>query len=208
MKFNSLKFFKKFQTYIKIISGLLILTLVSSCLTKYFWEKQYDEVLRQFLVSKNGAQTVIIGEKYHYIFDDNSRIIADLLLWKKRRFLYIDLENTYLKVDRNNNVTGHATIKTNTQLLKNEYDYLVSLGFAQSSYGILSIKLNLKGKRYLPKKGANFYGYNLNNQYKFKVNYEKNEAETAMAIAVTPITVAVDATLWIGNNILLAPFKN
>jgi hypothetical protein len=201
MKFN----YNKSKLF--LISLLIALTL-SSCLTKYFWDKKYKEIFRQFLVTQNGRQAVFIGEKYHYVFDDNSKLIANLLLWNVRHVLYIDLTKTYLKVDRNNHVSGYATIKTSKILLSRDFSYLQSLGFRQVSYGNLEIRLNLSGTRYLPRKGVKFYTYLLSQQYNLEIHTELDPEDKALAIAITPVTAAVDATLWIGNNILLAPFKN
>ena len=182
--------------------------LIASCaVTKSMWDKKYNETFRQFLVSKDGQYVVFLGKNYHYIFTDNLSAIKELLLWQNRNLLFINIEKTFLKLDLQNNVTGHAVIESFfNKLPRADYEFLRSLGFRSEDGNALSLKINLVGKRYLPRDDIGEYLPMLDRTYIVPVHYSSTFWSKVGKVALTPITVAADATILIGK-IVLQPFR-
>jgi hypothetical protein len=171
------------------------------------WDKKYNETFRQFLVSKDGQYVVFLGKNYHYIFTDNLSAIKELLLWQNRNLLFINIEKTFLKLDLQNNVTGHAVIESFfNKLPRADYEFLRSLGFRSEDGNALSLKINLVGKRYLPRDDIGEYLPMLDRTYIVPVHYSSTFWSKVGKVALTPITVAADATILIGK-IVLQPFR-
>jgi len=63
----------------KIIKYLIVLLVLSSCSisTKDMWshKERYHDKIHDFLVSDKENQIVFLGNKYHYIIDDDSKDI-------------------------------------------------------------------------------------------------------------------------------------
>ena len=66
------------------LSSLSLLS-VTGCVTKKLYETlethdtQYDETALSFLVTEDGSKLVVLGEKYHYIFDDIAPSLTHVL---------------------------------------------------------------------------------------------------------------------------------
>lgn len=192
----------------KFCSLIAAFLLLASCgLTKSMWDKKYDETFRQFLVSKDGQYVVFLGKNYHYIFTDNSSAIKELLLWPNRNCLFINVEKTFLKLDLKNNVTGHVVIESFfNRLPHDDYEFLRSLGFRSENGKALSMKINLVGKRYLPRDDLGKHLPELDRTYILPIRYSSTFWGNIGKVALTPITVAADATILIGE-IVLHPFR-
>lgn len=191
-----------YLTRFRFLVACLVLLVLASCnLTKSLWYgKNYEDKIRSFLVTSDGRQVVFIGEKYHYIFIDQSNMLKQLLLWKDRKSIYIDLNNSKIELDNLNNVKGYVIVRAiYSDLEVQKYSFLTRLGFVKGKDGSLSGVVYLSGKRYLPARNVRFYTSALNLEYKFKINYESNSIGKIGKVALTPITAAIDATLFIGK---------
>lgn len=73
---------------------LLIALLLSqvSCMTMKLWDKTYDETFSNFSVSPKGDLIALIGDRYHYVFTDNSGLLKDLFMWRDSHLLFIDVK--------------------------------------------------------------------------------------------------------------------
>lgn len=88
------------------------------------------------------------------------------------------------------------------------YQFLLSNGFrADEEKGVLKLRLKLTGKRYLPRYDLGTRIPRLSKNYIIPVYYEGNTFDKITQAALTPITVAADATILIGKTVLL-PFTN
>ncbi len=74
-----------------------------------FKDSSYMESFRGYFLSKRDNEIVFIGEKYHYIFKDESGHIAKLIKpeWKGK----IKISQIKLRVDRDNNVYGDVNLE-------------------------------------------------------------------------------------------------
>lgn len=195
--------------YFRLIFCLFLLINFTSCkLTNSLWNRSYHEKLHYFLATSDSKQIVFLAQNYHYVFNDNSGRLKSLLFWRNRGLLLIDFSQTQLKLHQDNSIEAHVVVRSLFKnLYSSDYSYLKSLGFIDKGEN-MEIVLHLKGKRYLPKSGVNYQIMPLNKEYDFQVSYDPTVKEKIAIVALTPITIAVDATLWLGGSVLLAPFKN
>lgn len=191
--------------FIKLICLISFLS-ISSCstYTKDLWTESYNEVFRNFLITKDGRSVVFIGSHYHYVFDDNSSILKDLLTWNGRNVLFIDAEETHLEVDEFNNVIGRVVIESFVNNLRPDQDvFLRSIGSRSEDGKALKVTLRLRGKRYMPQRNLSPYLPSLNRSYTIPVHYHYGPGKKMMKIALTPITVVADSIILLGHIVLL-----
>ena len=193
--------------YLRITLILLLLLQSSSCLTQKLWSNSYQDPVRNFLISNNGYYIIFLGQKYHYMFMDETGAMKELLKWRGRHLLFIDTKLTSLKVDRDNNVSGYATIESFFSNLRGDQRvFLESLGFRKQGVA-LALKVKLKGKRYLPRRDLGFAIPALNRKYIFDIKYTPNARKKIAMAALTPITVATDS-IYLFGRIVLHPFMD
>ena len=171
------------------------------------WNPYYEEKVGRFMLAQNGEFVAFLGKDYHYILDDNSGIIKGLLFSQYHYLMYIASNETYIKLSRTNDLVAYITIKLTTGNIDSiiESD-LANLGFEHNSDGVMSLKIQLEGKRYSA--GNNFpdeVAFPLNNKYSIKIYEDISSTKKVEKAMLTPITVTIDATLLIGK-ILLIPF--
>lgn len=184
---------------------LSLLTL-SSCVTQYLWgDNHYQENIDQFLVGADGRYVALVGEKYHYVFSDNTSKLKELLALNQRGVLRINVKKTYLKLGRNNNIRGHLVISGPFSILPPEDKRtLVLLGIEPDKNDDVTIELELTGKRYL----SRYLGHNAtaqsNSSYSITIYYKEQSSVTKDVgkAAITPIAVTLDAVLLIGKVVV------
>ncbi len=185
----------------------LLLFLQTSCVTKSLWTETYPETFQNFSVSQDGSRVALVGEKYHYVFSDNSGVLKALLTWPDRGLLFIDVSKTHLDVDLNNNVYGYATIESFlNQLRPQQTLFLTSVGFRSKDGSALFLRMPLRGRRYLPRNDLQVFLPRLNRPYVVDINHEQGVLRKAGNLALTPLTVTADSVLLLGK-IALIPFR-
>jgi hypothetical protein len=187
----------------------VILLSLTSCVTDFLWgARDYREEITQFYVGADGRYVVLMGVEYHYVFTDNSGTLRDILSLKQSGILGLG-SKTYFNLDENNNLEGEIILKGPFDLLPREDAIkLQVLGFLPDNNNNISIKLNLKGRRYSARYlGQQNTSQNLGNKYFVKVFYRKNTgfAEGVGKAAITPVAVTLDAALLIGK-VVIYPF--
>lgn len=194
-------------------AAFIIIFLLTSCVTRALWDETYKESFRNFLVSENGDHVVFLGKNYHYVFNDNSSLMDELLAWKYSGLLFINIEESYIKVDLANDVSGYVIIETfNNDLMREDENFLRALGFRynEEKYS-LQIKVKLSGKRYLPSAEFQGHGDKLRRTYIADIHQSAGFFKTAAKVAITPITLTADSLYVIGEIALMpfkAPFRN
>lgn len=187
--------------------AILIISNLTSC-TKKLWRKSYySENFKNFMTTKNGKKIIALGKKYHYVFEDDSRILIKLLSWENREKL--EIENYNFRISEFNKITGSITIKSkipkNSDEDLNEEDiyYLKKLDFI-SEDNILKKNIVLSGVRYYPKSGVNYDKMDPEiKEHKIKIELD-DYADKVKKIALTPITVLSDGVLIIAGTALFA----
>ena len=186
------------------LSLLFILLLNSSCITKFIWgDKSYNERIEQFYIGADGRYVVLIGTNYHYILSDNSLMLKEIFSLKQQGVLTIDLRKTHLKLDSNNDIEGDFVMHGPFSLLPEEdVAKLRFLGFVPDRNDEISIKIKLKGRRYV----ARYLGEVLtkfNTNHVIQIYYSDRSLTKGVGkAAITPIAVTLDAVLLIGRVVI------
>lgn len=187
-----------------IVFSIIFSLLFSGCATKELWSNEnYKESVETFLISKDKKQLVVIGKKYHYIFDLDDRL-KDILESEKRKKLKVFFQD--FQLISNENIQGKYALyyHTDRKELKNDEDYkwFESKGFKDSDdNSIFSDKLKyvligkLKGKRYNPDGVMIPNSKKFNQPYCVRIyeHYYKYDEDTRLKN--TPITVTVDSVV-------------
>lgn len=192
-----------------LIRALLLLSvfLTASCeLTWELWENSFEDEIEQFLSSDDGYYVIFLSKKYHYVFTDSSRVLKTLLSLERDKVVTLDLEKTYFKIDRPNNLRGNLAVKTfDLDLSGDQFRILYQLGFHKSEEeGALFLTIPVTGKIYLNSK--EFAGYQTSlESYGIKVKRHTNFLRVFEDIALTPLTLTADSLILL-KEIVLLPF--
>jgi hypothetical protein len=195
------------EFFVKFLFFTACLILISCNLTQSLWKGGYKEKFRQFLVSNDGRHIVFISKKYHYVFDDNSNLLQQLLVLDRDHVVTIDDEKTHIVVDRLDNLSSHITIKTfDLNLSEQQLDLLKFLGFKKlEEEGVLFLEVQLKGKRYPADKDSNSYFALLKEFYEIEIYRSPTLLGEVEKIVLTPVAVVADTVILFGK-IILFPF--
>ncbi len=182
------------------VSSLAVLS-ITGCLTAKLYgtrETQYDETALSFLVTEDGSELVVVGEKYHYIFDDISPSLRHVLGSPLRTVVTANL--TSFRVRRDNVVTGDYTLELSGQASDEERRSAIDAGFVAPE---LTLSGSLKGIRYSAK------GFpSLTETQRFNRPYivsitEESGANLPTKILLTPLAVTADGLIVLGLLILV-----
>jgi len=200
----------------KILNSFILLTWLllnlSSCketITQKIWSNNFfNEVFYEFLISRDGQFIVFLNNQYHYVFNDHLGKIKQLILWKKsRELLHINIDQTELNIDEDNNLLGNVVVDADiTNLNKNDLNLLRNIGFEKNN-DKMTIIFRVFGKRYSSTSQiANHVG-KLSAPYNIRVFYKLKTKQKIARASLTPITIMLDS-LYISGSILSFPFKD
>lgn len=80
---------------------------------------------------------IFFGEKFHYVFDDYSEVLENILSLEDRKFLFIDCEESLIEVDKNNKIHGFIVFDVFNEKLNPSFDlFLAELGFNKEEDGM------------------------------------------------------------------------
>jgi hypothetical protein len=194
-----------------IFLTITLLFLGSACsnsLTKKLWNDNfYNEIFYHFLISKDGQFVVFLNDQYHYVFNDNSGIIKKLLLWRNSKKLYINTEETILKISPNNQVQGIVKIDIDkSNISPADFTIINSLGFIanQETY---SLEFKVFGQRYQANKSVTNRLPRLSTQYNITIYRDLSTTQKITKASLSPLTIVLDA-IMISGKILTFPFNN
>ncbi len=191
----------------KLILSLALLLLVSCTLTQKLWHPKYEEKIEKFLVSQDGRYVVFLGNEYHYVLSDDRNIVKNLLFSPHRFLMFIDSENTSIKLSQSNDVEASIVVKISILSPEPELAHdLIVLGFNYESATELALRMKLYGTRYLARQNLSYGAGSLNHPYLIKVYKDVSADKKIGKVMLTPITLTIDATLLIGK-VLLFPFQ-
>ena len=166
------------------------------------WKKtQNEENLKNFYINKDGKKIVILGEKYHYVFNDESGELNNLLLWESKSKL--EIENYDLRISKFSKISGSITVKTkalkesNNKLSKKEKSFLKNSGFtnSDSNSAILRKKIDISGNRYTPKSLEKYnVASSLNQEQKLNIEVA-DYADKTKKIVLTPVAIVADSLM-------------
>ena len=188
---------------------LIFLVVLCSCtVTKFLWTKTYTETFSHFLVSRDGDYVIFLGKHYDYIFADDSDLVKEILKWKARNTLLINIERSHIAVNHNNELSGYVIIQAfASNLPEEEYIFLQALGFKKDDRGALSVKFNLSGKRYTSIGNSKIPLPALTHTYIMDIYETSGFFGNVGKITLTPLAITADTVLLVGK-VLIAPFRN
>ena len=186
------------------VSSLALLSL-HGCFTPKLYEKhetEYEETALSFLVTEDGSKVVVLGKSYHYIFNDITPSLKQILTSPLRKVVAADLSNFYVR--RDNVVTGDYTVSLVAEASDEDRRSAVDAGFVTPG---LTLSGHLEGRRYSaenfppPAKTQEF-----TRPYVVTIREQESSSRLAGKILLTPIAVAADGVLILGGLALLLIF--
>jgi hypothetical protein len=140
-----------------------------------------------------------VGRSYHYIFNDITPSLKQILTSPLRRVVAASLSNFYVR--RNNVVTGEYTISLVSDASDEERRMAIDAGFVTPE---LTLSGHVEGTRYsaegfpsLPKTQE------FTHPYVVSIREQDSSSRLAGKILLTPITVAADGILILGGVALV-----
>jgi hypothetical protein len=201
------------------ISTFLLLVWFSSigCVTKAVWEDKhtstpYNETILAFYTDAKTNNIAFIGEKFHYIFDKQTKEFIELL--KNKDFLNLKKENLRINasVSQSDIQTDISVTFDLDKINKKQNLWLTSHNYREvmippPPHSQIGVKVYMKhyhinGKRYLVDSKVNAVAYRLKRAIGIRIMEHKVEkGNLAKKIALTPLSVTADA---VGSAIVLA----
>ncbi|HEY9051537.1 MAG TPA: hypothetical protein VIQ03_08345, partial [Gammaproteobacteria bacterium] len=155
----------------------------------------------------NSNSLVVIGEKYHYIFQVDKNLVR---IFKASRSISFAPIFFAFYVDKDNKVSGSFVLKVESATLTNdEMSLLTGLGFRDikvSKNAELRYDAAIKGQRYVVSDSFNNIE-KFEHTYQIKVFVPYSDDELAAKAVLSPVTVATDAMLVIPLGILHGVFQ-
>lgn len=203
----------------KLIKIILIfsISLNTACeglspqLTKKLWKnKTESEQIKNILISEDGKSLAMIGDRFHYIFKNESGLIKRI--FDKKEVLKPEVINnprytkpTFLLKD-NGEVETFITIRVENneearfQGLKEKYGFKeividVSTKKRVKLLNYLEGSIKLEGEFYQPDRKVNYDSLpsKLSRKYDVLLKYEHGLMKKMYSVPLTPITVVTDA---------------
>jgi len=181
-----------------LISGAMgAAGLLTGCVTRaLFQNREYREDISSVLISQDGKKLVVIGKRYHYIFDAPRAIVQTL-----RASFHPFVSGAFGKfyVDSGGQTSGrYRLVLSSSALEKDRADALAAGYKAMEGSSHLSFDGELRGVRYsagdvrLPATAEK-----LNKTYRVIISAEYSTVQKAARSLLTPVTVAMDGVLLI-----------
>jgi hypothetical protein len=174
---------------------------LSGCVTSRLHETtSYTERIGGVFVSSDRKSIVILGEKYHYIFDAPSQVLAalDPILHPEIR----KAEFSSFNVNSNNEIYGSVNLYASGKLNKQQEELALKAGFIFNGSDQAQARVRMQGKRYRAKESEKPVVQRLNKEYFVTVNEDPSIAGAALKVAATPVAIAADGALILGAVVL------
>lgn len=186
------------RNFIKGTFSSIVFLSTAGCLTPKFNEShfvtgKYQDTVISFLITEDGSKFVVLGEKYHYIFDVSPNL-KKVLLGSFRSSVTAYFKEFHVSLD--NKITGDYSISLSSDANDEQKKAAIDAGFITDDQSTLSLSGHLEGIRYsaegFPPIGQT---YKFNQQYIVEIQEEQSAANKAGKILATPIVVLADGVL-------------
>ncbi|MDR6497879.1 hypothetical protein ACPUER_31665 [Burkholderia sp. DN3021] len=188
-----------------LAAGLAASSLaLSGCFTpKLYKDDTYSENVSGFLITEDGKKLVVLGTRYHYIFDLPAQLRPVLQSGYRK-----SLRTTFAGFHASGgSVTGHYRIVLPKDASDDDRQAAAADGFTPASAG-LALEGDIDGKRYSTDGFAakdQAAAQPFNRPYSVFIRESPSVVGMGLRILATPITVAADGVLVLGG-IVLVPF--
>ena len=209
------------KLFFSVITISLFIFLSFGCMTKQVWSdrtlypnynQSYKEKIVSFYINTDEEKLVFIGEKYHYIFDENIREFIRLL--ENSKILKLSQENLNIsaRVDNENieNISANIMVEfKHLTLTKEEMSVLGLHFFEKYSENDYFKSYNIRGKRYIANNEINKHVFQLTKAIELDIRAPKEINRSVLKkIAMTPLTLTADAVgglVLVGAGIVMSP---
>ncbi|MEJ6007323.1 hypothetical protein WG899_17370 [Paucibacter sp. AS339] len=165
--------------------------------------RSYTEQVSSLLISQDQTQIVVLGERYHYLFQATTDLVRLNDFPLKPR---ISAKITPFHVALDGQTRGSYSLQLPADLNPDEAQQAQAFGFKPQADGSWTLDNQLSGKRYVV--GNTFRAARsqtkLSHSYAVSVEAEETSGQQAVDGLVTPVTVASDGVLLI-YFVALAP---
>ncbi len=105
----------------------------------------YDEKIENILFSPKAGKLIVLGERYHYLFDDMHALGKALNASFKK-----DFSGSFGKftVNPDDKISGSYRIRTGTMLSPQQREEALRLGLTESADGGFELRANISGERF------------------------------------------------------------
>ncbi|PCE21540.1 5-formyltetrahydrofolate cyclo-ligase [Burkholderia ubonensis] len=161
---------------------------------RWLEDSKYEETLSAFLITQDGKKLVVLGKKYHYIFDmpPQLRAVMTASYRQKLNTEFIDFEA------QGDKISGRYRIDLSREDAQPDSDArarALADGFKDEGYR-LTERGTISGMRYLP---SSLDGAELpqafNSEYHVDVTEKPTAVGAAVKLALSPVAVAADGGL-------------
>ncbi|UVE68874.1 hypothetical protein L2Y90_19105 [Burkholderia pyrrocinia] len=177
---------------------------LSGCFTpKLYKDDAYSEHVSGFMITEDGKKLVVLGARYHYIFDLPAQL-RPVLQSGYRKSLRTSFAGFHAS---GGSVTGHYRIVLPKNASEDDRQAAAADGFAAAPAGLV-LEGDIDGKRYSTEGFAaqdKAAAQPFNRPYSVSIKESPSVVGMGLRILATPITVAADGVLVLGG-IVLVPF--
>ncbi|HDR9585468.1 hypothetical protein [Burkholderia stabilis] len=173
---------------------------LTGCTAMLFEDGHYKETVDRFLVSEDGKKFVVLGKKYHYIFDMPEHLGA-VLASSYRKSIKASLYDFVAQGDK---ISGKFELELHrSDMADDDWDRALADGFTSDGRNDLKMKGALDGTRYLADGFAQGKTWSsFAHSYTIQVTDRITTAGKAVRVLATPVTLAADGVMMIGAVVL------
>ncbi|WP_321785061.1 hypothetical protein [Burkholderia pyrrocinia] len=174
---------------------------LTGCTAMLFEDGHYEETVDRFFVSEDGKKFIVLGKKYHYIFDMPEHLGA-VLASPYRKSIKASL---YDFVAQGGKISGKFRLELHrTDMTDDDRDRALADGFTNDGRDDLKMKGALDGLRYLADGFAQGKTWSsFAHSYTIQVTDRITTAGKAVRVLATPVTLAADGVMMVGAVVLL-----
>ncbi|MDN7878176.1 hypothetical protein [Burkholderia aenigmatica] len=180
--------------------AIIVAAGLTGCTAMLFEDGRYEETVDRFLVSEDGKKFVVLGKKYHYIFDMPEHLGA-VLASPYRKSIKAAL---YGFVAQGSKISGKFSLRLPRNGMTDEdWDRAQEDGFTKLGSRDLEMNGVLDGSRYLADGFAQGKTWSsFEHSYRIQVTDRITTAGKAVRLLATPVTLAADGVMMVGAVVL------
>jgi hypothetical protein len=185
------------RNFIKGTFSSIMFLSATGCITpkfnkSHFASGVYKDTIYSFLITEDGSKFVVLGEKYHYIFDVSPNL-KKVLLGSFRSEVRAYFKDFHVAQD--NKITGDYSLVLLAEATDEQGKSAIDAGFTLNET-YLELSGHLEGIRYSAEGFPPISEtYKFNRQYEVEIQEELTTANKAGKILATPIVVLADGVL-------------
>jgi len=184
-----------------LTAGAIVATAsLTGCTAMLFENGRYEETVDRFLVSEDGKKFVVLGKRYHYIFDMPEHLGA-VLVSSYRKSIQAALSGF---IAQGSKISGEYRLAlSRADVTDDDWARAQADGLTTSRQGELSMEGALNGSRYRAdgfEQGKTWSSFS--HTYTIEVDDRLTKGDKAVRVLATPVTLAADGVMMIGAVVL------